>query len=37
MVAEAARQVEEISGADLETEDYIAQYNEISAGIVFNF
>ncbi len=37
VVAEAARQVEEISGADLETEDYIAQYNEISAGIVFNF
>ena len=37
VVAEAARQVEEISGADLDTEDYIAQYNEISAGIVFNF
>jgi opacity protein-like surface antigen len=37
VVAEAARQVEEISGADLETEDYIAQYNEISAGIVIKF
>ena len=37
VVAEAARQVEEITGADLETEDYIAQYNEISAGIVIKF
>ena len=37
VVAEAARQVEEITGADLETEDYTVQYNEISAGIVINF
>ena len=37
VVAEAARQVEEITGADVETEDYTVQYNEISAGIVINF
>ncbi|MCY3776401.1 MAG: outer membrane beta-barrel protein [Candidatus Aminicenantes bacterium] len=35
--AEASRQVEEVMGADLGTEDYTVQYNEISAGIVVNF
>lgn len=35
--AEASRQVEEVTGADLGTEDYTVQYNEISAGIVVNF
>ena len=37
VVAEAARQVEEITGADVETEDYTVQYNEVSAGIVIVF
>ena len=37
VVAEASIQVEEITGADLATEDYTVQYNEISAGIVINF
>lgn len=37
VVAEASRQAEEITGADLETGDYTVQYNEISAGVVFNF
>ena len=37
VVAETSRQVEEITGADLETGDYTVQYSEISAGIVLNF
>ena len=35
--AEVSRQVEEVTGADLATEDYTVQYNEISAGIVISF
>ena len=35
--AEASRQVEEVTGADLATGDYTVQYNEISAGIVIIF
>ena len=35
--AEASRQVEEVTGADLATEDYTVQYNEISGGIVIIF
>lgn len=37
VAAEASRQVEEITGADLATEEYTVRYNEISAGIVINF
>ena len=37
VVSEASRQVEEITGADVATEDYTVRYDEISGGIVINF